>query len=49
MNKWEYKRRSLHGVMTIDELSTFGNDGWELIQVIIHGTILVHIFKRPLC
>ena len=49
MNKWKYKRNTEQGIMTEKELDIYGEDGWELIQIISRVNSYTHVFKKQLC
>jgi hypothetical protein len=51
--KWHYRvkfikvQRTEATAIVSGELNELGDDGWELVNVIEVGTILMAVFKRP--
>jgi hypothetical protein len=41
---WEYKDGAN---LTVDQLNTYGSDGWEVVSVVAYGRDLYYILKRP--
>ena len=52
-SKWEYRvkfikvPRTEATAIVSGELNELGDDGWELVNVLEVGTILMAVFKRP--
>lgn len=52
--KWQYRvkfikvPRTEATAIVSGELNELGDDGWELVNVVEVGTILMAVFKRPL-
>ncbi len=51
--KWQYRVKFIkvprtEATATVSgELNELGDDGWELVNVVEVGTILMAVFKRP--
>ena len=52
-SKWQYRvkfikvPRTEATAIVSGELNELGEDGWELVNVVEVGTILMAVFKRP--
>lgn len=53
-SKWEYRVKFIRipkneaTAAVTGELNEVGSDGWELVNIVEVGTILMAVFKRPL-
>ena len=49
--KWEYKRFisdwSDKEFTILQELNSLGDEGWELVSVVLNGLRVAYYFKRP--
>ena len=47
---WEYKKVTSYTQLTVDELNKLGEEGWELVSIIVHPDSndfkYVHFLKR---
>lgn len=52
MTKWEYRivtlNPSSYDLSSEEKLNIFGEDGWELVTVVVSDHIWTCFFKRPL-
>jgi len=48
MKRFEYKIEKLSIDLDAYDLGAYGNDGWELVNVLRFGHIIEYIFKREL-
>jgi hypothetical protein len=52
--RWEYRVKFIRipkneaTAVVTSELNEVGDDGWELVNIVEVGTILMAVFKRPL-
>ena len=44
--QWQYRRLITEKPPTEDDLNKFGNDGWELCDIVADGSKFVAYFKR---
>ena len=42
--KWEYRDSAN---IQIEEMNKFGEEGWDLVEVVTYGQDQLYIFKRP--